>query len=242
MCTVSFIRRDSSVIITSNRDEHIDRPQSATPATEVRNNKRIVFPKDSKAGGTWFAADEQGCVAVLLNGAIKPHTHEPPYRKSRGLVLLDMIETTDVLAAYNAIDLENIEPFTVVLYQQDKLYELKWDGGCRTEIELSAFEHHIWSSVTLYTNEVIKAREKLFTHFIQSSSEIEPQQIHDFHTNNRGDNENGFIINRQSGMKTFSVTQAVVENRLTRFAYTDLLQQQQSVQTLQHLSQQPIYK
>lgn len=228
MCTVSFIRTESSVIITSNRDEHIDRPQSATPETEMRNNKKIVFPKDSKAGGTWFAADEYGTIAVLLNGAFEAHKHEPPYRKSRGLVLLDMVETADALGSFNTMNLENIEPFTVVLYQQEVLYELRWNGLHRTESLLSTSDHHIWSSVTLYADEVIATREKLFKHFIQSAAGIDSQQIHDFHTNNRGDNENGFIINRQSGMKTFSVTQAIAEERLTRFVYTDLLHDHRS--------------
>jgi len=73
MCTVSFIPSGSQYIITSNRDEHISRPLALQPQEETIGNVKILFPKDAKAGGTWFALSENGSVAVLLNGGFVNH-------------------------------------------------------------------------------------------------------------------------------------------------------------------------
>lgn len=68
MCTVSFVCANGRIIITSNRDEQIGRP-SNPPKNYLINNKKIIFPKDPKAGGTWFVVDDDATVLVLLNGA-----------------------------------------------------------------------------------------------------------------------------------------------------------------------------
>jgi uncharacterized protein with NRDE domain len=226
------VRVKDSVIITSNRDENIQRKTAAAPAFHLLPNKKIIFPKDAKAGGTWFAAADNGVVAVLLNGAFVKHIARPPYRKSRGLVLLDIIEADDPFLFFKEIDLDNIEPFTIVLYQSANLYELRWDGNNKYEKLLDASENYIWSSATLYSDEVINVRKKLFEQFIQTEKNITGGTVHDFHNYDHGDAENGFIIDRQTGMKTFSITQAVVIADAVKFLHTDLLQHQQFEETL----------
>lgn len=227
MCTVSFVRVDDSVIITSNRDEHIQRGNAAAPDFHILPGKKIIFPKDARAGGTWFAAADNRIVAVLLNGAFKKHIAQPPYRKSRGLILLEMIESNQPLSFFKTLDLDNIEPFTVVLYQPNLLRELRWDGTDKHEKQLDIAGNYIWSSSTLYSDEIVARRENLFQQFIHCPAGITISGIHNFHNNNYGDAENGFIIDRETGMKTFSITQAVVNFNAVRFLHNDLLQQKQ---------------
>lgn len=233
MCTVSFIRLKDSVVITSNRDEHLGRENARAPSFYFEKGQKLIFPKDAKAGGTWFAARENGVVAVLLNGAFESHVAKPPYRKSRGLVLLDLVEANDPQLFFTELDLENIEPFTVVLYQPGSLHELRWNGKEKFAKQLNEHEHYIWASATLYTPEVIASRKALFEQFVNHSRDPEPGLVFDFHSNNQGDPENGFIINRQTGMKTFSITQAVVSSGAIRFLHADLLQNKQFVETMQ---------
>lgn len=239
MCTVSFVRVKDTVIITSNRDEHIQRKKAAAPGFHQLPNKKIIFPKDAKAGGTWFAATGKGEVAVVLNGAFVKHISKPPYRKSRGLVLLDIIEADDPFLSFKEIDLGNIEPFTVVLYQSGILYELRWDGNNKHEKLLDAWGNYIWSSTTLYSEDVINVRKQLFDRFISSGKNISAGDVHDFHNYDHGDAENGFIINRQSGIQTFSITQAVVKEDTVDFLHTDLLQHESFEETLT-INQAPI--
>lgn len=93
MCTVSFVATNDKIIITSNRDEKTVRPSAIPPRNYTVNGKNIIFPKDPKVGGTWFVANADGAILVLLNGADEKHEMQLSYRKSRGLIVLDMISS-----------------------------------------------------------------------------------------------------------------------------------------------------
>lgn len=232
MCTVSFVRVNDAVIITSNRDEHIQRVNAAAPAIHQLQNKKVIFPKDALAGGTWFAAADNGVIAVLLNGAFQKHIARPPYRKSRGLILLEIIEADEPLSFFKTLDLGNIEPFTIVLYQPGLLHELRWDGNDKHEKAMDINGNYIWSSATLYSDEIIEHRENLFGRFMHSTERITAATVHDFHASNNGDDENGFVISRQTGMRTFSITQVVVYSSAVNFSHADLLEQKQYTETM----------
>jgi hypothetical protein len=66
MCTVSFVATNDSVI-TSNGTKTI-RPVPFLKSLYCKWTKSY-FPKDPKAGGTWFVTKADGTVLVLLNGA-----------------------------------------------------------------------------------------------------------------------------------------------------------------------------
>ncbi|MEJ0082440.1 MAG: NRDE family protein, partial [Puia sp.] len=80
-----------SFFFTSSRDEQAGRPLALFPEIYEINGCRVLFPKDPQGGGSWIAVNENGHAGVLLNGAIKVHEPGLSYRKSRGLVLLDLI-------------------------------------------------------------------------------------------------------------------------------------------------------
>ncbi len=232
MCTVSFVPVPDSVIITSNRDENIQRQNAAAPAFHRLNHKKIIFPKDAKAGGTWFAAANDGTVAVLLNGAFIKHMPAPPYRKSRGLILLDIMANDEPRLLFKEIDLNNIEPFTLILFQPGSLHELRWDGNKKHDRPLDILGNYIWSSSTLYSEAIIEGRERLFNKFISNEANKTPGLVHDLHGSDHGDPENGFVINRETGMKTFSITQAVISCGSLRFMHDDLLHSKQYLETM----------
>lgn len=222
MCTVSFISRNNDYFITSNRDEHISRPIAFEPKEEIINSVKVLFPKDPKAGGTWFALNENGVVAVLLNGAFAKHKSKGNYAKSRGLILLDVISASNPKSFIEEMNLNNIEPFTLVLFDAIKLIEFRWDGQQKHSKPLDKKQSHIWSSATLYDDEAITNRASLFNEFMSVSTDIKDSDIVDFHSNNHEDYENGFIINRDTGLKTFSVTQAVLTKEEAILKHFDL--------------------
>ena len=224
MCTVSFISQDSRYTITSNRDEHTSRPSSFEPREEVINGCKLVYPKDPKAGGTWFAINEKGTVGVLLNGAFEKHISQGGYAKSRGLILLDIISANSAMQHIEEIDLHNIEPFTLVLFENHTLLQFRWDGREKHIKPLDKGQNHIWSSATLYTQEIRAHRESLFSTFLASNDTTNAAAIVDFHCSNNEDYENGFIIDRSTGLKTFSVTQAVIHTNEITLDHFDLLQ------------------
>src|SRR5690349_14149458 len=146
MCTVSFVKSNGRIIITSNRDEKIIRPAAIPPRNYTVNGKNVIFPKDPKAGGTWYIVDEKGTVLVLLNGAEEKHQLESSYRKSRGLIVLELISEDSSKDYWDKINLDNIEPFTIVLFQDNQLFQLRWNGNQKEKVILDTDEKHIWSS------------------------------------------------------------------------------------------------
>ena len=236
MCTVSYIAGRNRKYFTSNRDENKNRESAATPQTEIRNGKKITFPKVPVGGGTWFAVSENGTVGILLNGAFQKHTPFYPYRKSRGLILLDLMDAEDgVVFFYNAF-LENIEPFTMIYFYSNKLYELRWDGHQKHFLRLDVALNYIWSSVTLYNNDAIDKRGKLFQDFIANDLSVNSRSILDFHCNNYDDYENGFIIKRNNGIQTQCITQAIIRESNIRLLHHDLIRncQHEQIIEIQH--------
>lgn len=208
--------------MTSNRDEHVSRPLAFEPKEETRGSVKVLFPKDPKAGGTWFALNELGHVGVLLNGAFVRHQHKGPYAKSRGLILLDVIASMEPELQLQKMDLHQIEPFTLVLLNGN-LLEFRWDGNQKYFRPLDKSKNHIWSSATLYSDEVIARRAGMFDDFLKEQDHIEASDVVDFHSNNHEDFENGFIIDRETGLKTFSVTQAVIDQEGMLLRHFDLI-------------------
>lgn len=203
------------------------------PAAEIRNGKKIIFPKDPVGGGTWFAVNEDGTTGILLNGAFQKHIPFYPYKKSRGLVLLDLMDAPEGLAYFHNASLEKIQSFTIVFFQHKNLYEFRWDEHQKYIQQLDADSNYIWSSVTLYDAAVIEKREKLFQHFIDNNPVINNHSIRDFHGSNFDDIENGFIISRRNGIQTQCITQAVVEENSIRLFHHSLLLNHQHEQIIE---------
>lgn len=166
MCTVTYIPVGKSVFITSNRDERSGRAPALYPAVYTGLTGRLLYPKDAQAGGSWFALHERGHILVLLNGAFIRHIPQPPYRKSRGLVLLELTDCLSPLDGFLSMALDGIEPFTLILLEGEKLHECRWDGMVKHHLRVSADQPHIWSSVTLYGPGVSEKRRRWFDEWL----------------------------------------------------------------------------
>jgi uncharacterized protein with NRDE domain len=224
MCTVSFVCSNDTIIITSNRDEKIIRPSAIPPKSYTLNGKNIIYPKDPKGGGTWYVVDEKGTVLVLLNGADEKHEVHLPYRKSRGQIVLEMIGSVSPKEFWDEIDLENIEPFTLVLFQNKQLFQLRWNGIEKSTIHLDIHKNHVWSSSTLYSKEIREQRSSWFYTFLKNNLEITEDKMLDFHRYTEADNnEHGLVINRKNEMKTLSITQSVIEKNKVIIHHLDLI-------------------
>lgn len=223
MCTVTFTATTDGFVLTSNRDEQTVRAAIA-PLHYLYNNQNLYFPKDPQSGGTWFAVNKNGTVLILLNGASEKHQHKPPYERSRGLVVLEIISSSDPILFWNEINLLNVEPFTLVLFHNRKLYQLRWDGSQKTLQNLDTGEKHIWSSSTLYPKEVRIERAKWFYEFAKTKTILQPNDLLTFHQNSHAENaQNGLVINRLNVLKTLSITQCIVHSSDIELIYKDLI-------------------
>ena len=224
MCTVTFLPFNDSVLITSNRDEATVRLPAALPEAYEFHSGKILFPKDGQAGGTWIALHNNGNAMVLLNGAFKKHHHLPPYRKSRGLVFLDIFDSNEPHKSFQEIDLTGIEPFTLVIWEQQTLWEARWDGAEKYIIPLPADIPRIWSSVTLYDDEVIARRRAWFNQWLKENPYRSADKIRRFHEfGGDGDPTNSFKMNRNGILQTVSITGIEIKQHKALMHYKDIL-------------------
>jgi len=223
MCTVTFVPAGEKIFITSNRDEKYWRAQATAPEIQDFGRGKILFPKDAKAGGTWFAVHENGNAVVLLNGCRVRHESRPPYRRSRGLILLDLINSECPTSHFQLITLDGIEPFTAIIWQQQLLFVCRWDGTNKSHEKIDASVAHIWSSVTLYDDVSTANRKKWFDDWLAETVCPDLEQLLYFHQHTGdGDSHNDLRMNREGLVHTVSITAATITREFISMCYLDL--------------------
>lgn len=225
MCTVTYLPTPSGFILTHNRDEAPTRSPNAI-SREKTGNDVLLFPRDTKAGGAWVVTAKSGKSACLLNGAFVKHHHNPPYRRSRGLVLLDFFQWEKSDDFFQHYDLEGIEPFTFLYFHRDDAVELRWDGLKRHIQRLDAGTPHFWCSSTLYPPDMQVRRESLFRNWLSGRHSVPaPADLLALHkTGSVGDPENDYVMNRGGRVCTVSITQITLTFEILRMRYLDLLE------------------
>jgi uncharacterized protein with NRDE domain len=223
MCTVTFIPVNKSVFITHSRDEYNSRSKALPPERSVMYGTAMIFPKDGKAGGSWAGLNEFGHAAVLLNGAFKKHIPSPPYRKSRGLIFLELLSSPDLHLRFQSMNLHKIEPFTVIYWNGAVLYELRWDAERKYNVQLDAATPHMWSSATLYDDDIMHRRTSWLNEWRKKHPAPGIKDIMQFHlTGGEGDQSNDLRMNRNGEMSTLSITAMKLSRQSGMMKYLDL--------------------
>ncbi|WP_340202639.1 NRDE family protein [Ascidiimonas sp. W6] len=205
MCTVSYIPQEGGFVLTSNRDENPNRKTSAPELFTLENSVLLKAPLDMEKGGTWIAMEQGiGRVACLLNGARIKHKRTPPYRKSRGEIVLDAFLSRTFEQFVKEVSLEEIEPFTLILADANYLIELVWNGNRKEINSLDKNANYLWSSSTLYSLEQKKTKQAVFEAFVNNKipSPKEILSLHGIH------GRKDFLLNREK-VKTVSITQVI---------------------------------
>jgi hypothetical protein len=121
------------------------------------------------------------------------------------------------------MDLLTTEPFTAVVFDDNFLYECRWDGTRKHCVQLEKNRHHIWSSSTLYDSQVAKKREQWFAAFLNKHPNPTQEDILEFHQfAGDGDKQNNLRINRDGLVCTVSVTSISLDNETGNMKYLDL--------------------
>lgn len=220
MCTVTYLPQKEGWLLTNNRDET---PQRASYHLIKKDTggEHLLYPPDEK-GGTWIAISAPGRVVCLLNGAFVKHSHRPPYRLSRGVIVLAAARAIDAHHFTSALDLEGIEPFTLIWKDDTSFFQLVWDGKETHIQELESHQNYIWSSSTLYTEEQKKKRTAYFQNFILNQTLL-PSKLKAFHLSQPfGEPDCDFKMERP-GVKTIAMTQVLRSKDSFTMEYFNLL-------------------
>jgi hypothetical protein len=223
MCTVTCIPSGDNIYITSNRDEKSWRKQALSPRFYIHNDMQLLYPRDEDEGGSWIAVNENRNVAVLLNGAFVKHIPLSSYRKSRGLIFLDIIKAHRPVSYFSKTDLLDIQPFTIIIIEAGDLFECRWDGNKKHIKQLEIDKPRIWSSATLYDKDVIKKREQWFYDWINENNYPTQNNISNFHCfAGDGNKSTDLLMNREGKIYTVSITSVELNNKTAAMQYLDL--------------------
>ncbi len=227
MCTVTLtpLRQvEKGFVLTSNRDEASGR-KTLAPSVYMEQGVRMLYPRDEVAGGTWIGVSERQRCICLLNGAFEKHDRNPPYRKSRGVVVRELLAAVDLQQNLEESSFFNIEPFTIIGVDWKKalrFVQFVWDGEEKHFEDLEIREH-IWSSSPLYTSQMKRERQEWFAAFREEHIS-NPESLWKFHTTGGvGDPERDLIMDR-SFVKTQSITQITNSGNGVTMLYNDLLE------------------
>ncbi len=226
MCTVTYYPLKNGFILTHNRDEKIWRPIALPPQKYPRD---FIYPIDPQGNGTWILDYNKGTLS-LVNGAFIKHKPNPPYKKSRGLILKEFTHNQD-LSFHQYIlqyDFEGMEPFTIISVTKSNHLEVNlyvWDGKELHIVPKNPEKPFIWSAVTVYPVEVIKERENWWSEWIEEHKEASPDEIFSFHLHGgKGNPRSNMTMIVPGEGQTVSISQIVhIENQRI-FKYKDLLE------------------
>jgi len=225
MCTVTYLPLgEADFILTSNRDVPFAREKATPPQTIKEDGVQLTYPKDGKAGGTWIGLSDKKRLICLLNGGFEYHTSRNHYKKSRGLILKDLLKTPDLIHTLNSVDLNEIEQFTLVIVDWQsrlQLYEFVWDG-VNKHLQKLPQAPSIWSSATLYDSSVKKLRQNWFAAWCKNKDFTTENILAFHHTAGVGDSHIDIMMDRGLG-GTVSVTSVKKQKEGINVNYEDVL-------------------
>jgi len=226
MCTVTIFPTKSGWLLTSSRDVSLARPKAKFPVFTKKNGIEILYPEDGLAKGTWIGTNNNATTVCLLNGAFEKHENIIPYRKSRGLIVLDILSTDKPYTVLKTSNLNGIEPFTLIMIENNKrLSENRWDGNKLHTRPLNLKDKNIWSSSTLYNDEVCKERKKMFGE-CNMTNDITEKELLSYHKTafkELGEENQALMSRKEKGYGTVSITCLKASATHVSFFYEDVL-------------------
>jgi uncharacterized protein with NRDE domain len=224
MCTVTFLPLgNTDFILTSNRDEQRLR-ETLQPKIYEEDGVEMLYPKDKVAGGTWIGASSKKRLVCVLNGGFIKHKRKENYTKSRGLIAKELLKENSLQPYLENLDLLDVEPFTMVIVDWNNnelnLVEVVWDEH-EKHIITHKNEPKIWSSSTLYIDEIKKLRKSWFQQWL-SENEFTSEAILQFHHMETDDKEQSVLMKRIH-VETVSITSVKKMETTIEMMYEDVV-------------------
>ena len=224
MCTVTYIpTKKDQFIFTSNRDES---PKRSTLFPDYYNEEGVdlFYPKDEVANGTWIGLSEKKRLVCLLNGGFEYHNPLLKFPRSRGLVVKELLRTNSLQKTIQDLNLEGVAPFTLLVVDWESdltLTELVWCKENKHVTPLDVESPHIWSSSTLYTEEMKIERKDWLDSCLKEFKVITQKEILDFHQNEQLGCVETALKMKRSRVETISTTSVLKEGEELSMHYHD---------------------
>ena len=220
MCILSYAPTNDGFVMTFNRDEVYNRV-TKPPKQYTIDNQKLIFPKDTKFGGSWIGINvSKSVVGCILNA--KGRSPKIP-SNSRGNIFIDQL--VQCKANLNENELLGVAPFTLLFFylQTQVIKQYHWNG-----LDLKK-QHHtlstpfIFCSSSLYDDVIIKKLKAEFNSLIASKSGIETT-VSSFHKKYFFYKNHPIYLKRSSDIQTVSMTTILKNKNGLRLNYTDLVE------------------
>ena len=218
MCILSIVRSEPGIVITSNRDEQRTRKNSLAPEIIDLGERKAILARDAQAQGTWLLSDNLGRTAIMLNGAFESHIPAPPYKESRGIILMNLFQEENFKSAFLFYNLENIEPFQVIYLDTNQAFQCVWDGNQKHLFAIDLSAPQVFFSPTLYTKE---QQEEKRNHFFKTFTDIslfKAPRLFEFHSEQNENSNLDFFMNREQ-QTTKSISQVELHSKQSRYVH-----------------------
>lgn len=236
MCILSIVKSDQGIIITSNRDEQRSRKNSLAPEIINLGERKAIIARDAQAQGTWLLTDNHGRTAILLNGAFESHTPAPPYRESRGIILMHLFQEHNFKSAFLFYNLENIEPFQIIYLDTEIAFQCVWDGNQKHLFAIDLSTPQVYFSPTLYTREQQEEKRNHFFKTLAEIGSINSNELLEIHSNqNIHSSELNFFMSREH-QTTKSISQVELNSTQSYYVHWQSWDNQRHQHTLQHVA------
>lgn len=232
MCTVSYIPTGEGFILTSSRDENPGRGAASLPQRYDLGRTSVFCPKDYSSQGTWVLTSENNYTLCLLNGAYIAHPKKAYYRHSRGQVPLDFFKYNNIAEFVQQYDFTDLEPFTLLVlhyqFSTTSFNVLRWDGLQIHSEVLDAKHAHVFSSATLYDDNIKELRRQWLTEYLKERSNVSLTEMVHFHSHcHEEDRQNGLRVYRNENLMTVSICSIDFSPTRTKILYHDVLKNRQ---------------
>jgi hypothetical protein len=208
MCCVTGLVLEGKIIVSHNRDEDCRRVTNHLPVLHRTNLDSYYAPIDALSGGTWIGWNKSK-IALVLNGGFERHDMSVIYPVSRGGVVAQVFEYADLDDFCDHFSAQGMAPFTCIVLDKvlSSYTRLVWDASVLHRDQFGVHEGFIYSSSTLYDDEVRSLREGLF-------DKLKPQFLHeddiwDFHLDYGEDHGRHIHTSYNEYIKTVSTYQIV---------------------------------
>ena len=220
MCILSYAPTNDGFVLTFNRDEVYNRV-AKPPEQYTVGNQKLIFPKDTKYGGSWIGVNvTKSVVGCILNA--KRKTPKIP-SNSRGNIFIDQL-IQGKTNLYES-ELHDIALFTLLSFylHLQVITQYHWDGLLLKRNKRKMSTPFIFCSSSLYENAIMKKLKAEFNSLIASKSKIETTTS-SFHKKYIFYKNHPIFLKRSSGIQTVSVTTILKNKNGLRLNYTDLVE------------------
>lgn len=217
MCTVTWRTSSDGFEVFFNRDERMTRAAEQPPRIEERAGVRFLAPRDGAEGGSWLGANDRGLGIALLNRYVPDTGPVREEFRSRGLLLLDLLDAlqaAEVSERLAETDLERYRPFSLLALEPHGRARLFEWTGYKLEEDADPGRHMPLASSSFDQSLARVHRKQLFTDMLAAAGgETSDVMLSAFHHSHAGGPGPFSVCMHRSDAETRSYTRLIVRPR-----------------------------